>query len=302
MFLCSVVFLLLLLTPAPSDKSKFYSPATGLSKQQDLQGVHSVAANLTTWPPLELKLPAQLECLCIGSELFLQAWKHRTGWAGSPVCCVPAGRDGVKPFSEFDFELQPATKGRTDSYNGLPAASETSNTTRRVTNRPHPSPDNLCYLSQKHDSYLLSLQGELDSAAQRPAMTGQLRLCSPTLGTLYLLQSCSHNSHLTLRRMVWDLHLNFETWSLLSSPEEDSFFILSRVCHSHTRQAVPCNKAVVLHFQVSNDTSAAKTILQGAWHCSDTKYNWADKQVIRLWIPDGWSEQWRGLCFWKGKE
>lgn len=84
--------------------------------------------------------------LCWLSELFLQARRHRTGWAGSPVCCVPAGRDGAKPVSEFDFELQSATKGRTDSYNGPPSASETSNNTRRVTNHPHPSPDNLCYL------------------------------------------------------------------------------------------------------------------------------------------------------------
>lgn len=97
--------------------------------------------------------------------------------------------------------------------------------------------------------------------------------------------------------------LPYEFWSIEASQYTELSSGCQRFVTCNSKQAVSCNKAVVLHLQSSDDPSAARTVLQGAWHCSDTVTTAEQThKCYSLGIPDGWSEKRTGLPFWKGKK
>lgn len=147
-----------------------FSASTGLSYQQDLWGMQSLAAELRTQPVPDPKtLCSARRPQCRFSQAPLQAQKRSTGRADSH-CAVPlqAGSQ-TSHFSEFDFELKAATKGRTARHNGPTGILKPLNITPQYqeSHKPATSFTSYANLEQKQEFCLLFLQRALDSAAQR---------------------------------------------------------------------------------------------------------------------------------------
>lgn len=94
------------LPPAPSDKSSHpFSASTSPSKQQDLQGIYSVAAKLRPRPVLMPKAPRSawtpLCCLSQGASPGTET-QHRLSWLRLVLC--PYGK-GVKSLISLNLTL-----------------------------------------------------------------------------------------------------------------------------------------------------------------------------------------------------